>query len=65
VSSLLVIALSLVAFTPPVAAASSGVFRLRIVGGRCATAHKVATDWMARFEANIRAGHIRLPKSVA
>lgn len=41
-----------------------GVFRLRIAGGRCATAHRVAKDWMARFEAGFGAGHGRLPKTV-
>jgi hypothetical protein len=41
-----------------------GVFRLRIAGGRCATAHRVAKDWMTRFEANIRAGHVKPPNSV-
>src|SRR5215210_2507650 len=41
-----------------------GVFRLRIAGGRCATAHRVAKAWMDRFEANLRAGRIRLPRTV-
>jgi hypothetical protein len=43
---------------------SFGVFRLRIDGGRCATAHRVAKDWKKRFEANLRAGHDTLPRSV-
>jgi hypothetical protein len=42
-----------------------GVFRLRITGGRCATAHRVAKRWMTRFEANLRAGQVALPRSVA
>lgn len=85
-SSLLVIALSLVALTPAVAASSTGarkcqsrdlrypfsaggpktfgVFRLRVAGGRCATAHEVAKNWMIRFQANLRAGDIRPPRSV-
>jgi hypothetical protein len=42
-----------------------GVFKLRITHGRCATAHRVAKAWMSRFEANLRAGHVRLPRHVA
>jgi hypothetical protein len=41
-----------------------GVFRLRIDGGRCRTAHEVAKDWKRRFETSFRARHLRLPKSV-
>src|SRR3954452_1362197 len=41
-----------------------GVFKLRIDGGSCATAHGVARTWMRRFEANLGAGRVRLPKSV-
>ena len=41
-----------------------GVFKLRIDGGSCATAHSVAKSWMRRFEADLRAGRVRLPKSV-
>src|SRR4051812_22043853 len=41
-----------------------GVFKLRITGGGCTTAHRVAKIWMTRFEANIRRGHVRLPRSV-
>jgi hypothetical protein len=41
-----------------------GVFKLRITGGTCRTAHRVAKTWMKRFEANIKAGHVRLPRSV-
>ena len=41
-----------------------GVFKLRIDGGSCTTAHSVAKSWMRRFEANLRAGRVRLPKSV-
>jgi hypothetical protein len=42
-----------------------GVFKLRITGGHCPTAHRVAKAWMARFEANLRAGRVKLPRSVA
>jgi hypothetical protein len=42
-----------------------GVFKLRIAHGTCATAHRVAKAWMKRFEANLRAGHVRLPRRVA
>jgi hypothetical protein len=42
-----------------------GVFKLRITGGNCTTAHRVAKAWMDRFEANLRAGRVRLPRSVA
>jgi hypothetical protein len=41
-----------------------GVFRLRISGGRCRTAHTVAHDWMRRFETSLRAGRLRLPRSL-
>lgn len=41
-----------------------GVFKLRIAGGECASAHRVAKDWMSRFEASFRAGRLRLPRSV-
>lgn len=41
-----------------------GVFKLRVAGGGCASAHRVAKDWMSRFEASFRAGHLRLPKAV-
>ena len=42
-----------------------GVFKLRITGGKCATAHRVAKAWMDEFEANISAGRLRLPRMVA
>jgi hypothetical protein len=42
-----------------------GVFKLRITGGNCGTAHRVAKAWMERFEANVRAGRVKLPRSVA
>lgn len=42
-----------------------GVFKLRIAGGGCKSAHRVAKAWMKRFEANIAAGHVKLPRSVA
>jgi hypothetical protein len=41
-----------------------GVFRLKITAGRCATAHRVAKEWMRRFEANLRAGKEKLPARV-
>ena len=41
-----------------------GVFKLRITGGRCATAHRVAKAWMDEFEAHLSAGHVRLPRRV-
>jgi hypothetical protein len=41
-----------------------GVFRLRIDGGRCATAHRVAKTWMRRFEAEIDRGRVKLPRTV-
>jgi hypothetical protein len=42
-----------------------GVFRLRIAGGRCATAHRVAKAWQKRFEANVRKpGPLKLPRHV-
>ena len=41
-----------------------GVFNLRIAGGRCVLAHRVAKAWMTRFEAEFRAGRTALPRSV-
>ena len=42
-----------------------GVFRLRITGGRCRTAHRVAKAWMDEFETNIRKrGKLVIPKEV-
>ena len=41
-----------------------GVFTLRISGGTCRVAHKVAKDWKTRFESALRAGKVKLPKSV-
>ena len=41
-----------------------GVFNLRIAGGRCALAHRVAKAWMTKFEAAFRAGRTVLPRSV-
>jgi len=41
-----------------------GVFELRVAGGSCVTAHRVAQAWMTRFEAAFRAGRVRLPRSV-
>jgi len=41
-----------------------GVFKLTVTGGGCKTAHRVAHAWMKRFETNIKAGKLELPRSV-
>jgi hypothetical protein len=42
-----------------------GVFHLRVTGGKCTTAHRVAKAWMKRFEAGLRMpGAVRLPRNV-
>jgi hypothetical protein len=41
-----------------------GVFRLRVTGGSCSAAHRVAKHWKKRFELAFRAGHVKLPRSV-
>jgi hypothetical protein len=42
-----------------------GVFHLRIEGGRCATAHRVAKAWMRAFEKRLHSpGRLRLPRLV-
>jgi hypothetical protein len=41
-----------------------GVFKLQVTGGRCTRAHRVAKEWMRRFEADIRKGRVRLPRAV-
>ena len=41
-----------------------GVFKLTVTGGGCKTAHRVAHAWMKRFEANIKAGKLKLPRLV-
>ena len=41
-----------------------GVFELRITGGTCSTAHRVAKSWMNDFEGDILRGHLRLPRKV-
>jgi hypothetical protein len=41
-----------------------GVFRLKVTGGTCTTAHRVAKDWKARFQANLNHGSDKLPKHV-
>ena len=41
-----------------------GVFRLRITGGTCTTAHRVAAAWQRSFEAQVKAGRVKLPKHV-
>ena len=33
-----------------------GVHKLKVTGGTCATAHRVAKDWKKRFEANLHKG---------
>jgi hypothetical protein len=40
-----------------------GVFKLRITGGRCTTAHRVAKAWMEKFEAS--QDEVKLPRHVA
>src|SRR4051794_24545506 len=39
-----------------------GVFRLKITGGSCATARRIAKAWKNDFEAALKAGKVRLPK---
>lgn len=41
-----------------------GVFRLRVSGGTCATAHRVAKDWKTAFERRLRSGSSALPRHV-
>jgi hypothetical protein len=41
-----------------------GVFHLRISGGSCTTAHRVAKAWMNEFEANLQHGSEKLPRRV-
>src|SRR4051812_40154645 len=41
-----------------------GVFKLTITGGTCPTGHRVAKAWMTKFEGNLRAGRVKLPRSV-
>ena len=41
-----------------------GVFKLRIAGGSCASAHRVAKEWMNTFEGDLLRGHLKLPKNV-
>jgi hypothetical protein len=49
----------------PGAPRAFGVFKLRIAHGRCATAHRIAQDWMTRFEASFRhPGPLRVPRRV-
>jgi hypothetical protein len=43
---------------------SFGVFKLQVTGGSCTTAHRVAKAWMAKFEANIKAGSTKRPRSI-
>jgi hypothetical protein len=42
-----------------------GVHKLRVTGGRCAAAHRVAKAWMKRFEANLKRGSEKLPRHVS
>jgi hypothetical protein len=41
-----------------------GVFKLKISNGRCRTAHRVAKEWMQRFEDDLADGRLKLPKHV-
>lgn len=41
-----------------------GVFKLRVTGGTCTTARRVAKAWMTEFEENLRKGRVKLPRSV-
>ena len=41
-----------------------GVFHLKATGTSCTTAHKVAKAWMKRFEADLKHGKVKLPKTV-
>jgi hypothetical protein len=42
-----------------------GVFHLRITGGTCTTAHRVAKAWMTKFEADLqKAGPVKLPRKI-
>ncbi len=41
-----------------------GVFHLKVTGGTCATARRVAKDWKQRFQANERQGKVKLPTHV-
>jgi hypothetical protein len=47
----------------PGGAKTFGVFELRITGGGCTTAHRVAKAWMQKLEANIRGGSGNVPRS--
>ena len=42
-----------------------GVFKLRIAGGSCSTAHRVAKAWMTKFEANVDDGRFDIPRRAA
>jgi hypothetical protein len=42
-----------------------GVFELRITGGTCKQAHRVARAWMAEFELELLLGRVKLPRKVA
>jgi hypothetical protein len=41
-----------------------GVFKLRVAGGTCATAHKVAKAWKKQFQAAFNSGHLKVPTAV-
>jgi hypothetical protein len=47
----------------PGGAKTFGVFKLQVTGGSCTTAHRVAKAWMTKFEANIKAGSAKRPKT--
>ncbi|MBJ7332463.1 MAG: hypothetical protein JHC95_21385 [Solirubrobacteraceae bacterium] len=41
-----------------------GVHKLRVTGGTCEKARTVARAWMEEFEANLKKGRVKLPRSV-
>ena len=42
-----------------------GVFGLKVTGGTCKQAHRVARSWMAEFELELILGRVKLPRQVA
>jgi hypothetical protein len=69
--TLLVVAAGL-AFLLPAAAADakptrckSADLRYPFMPGGAKTSHRVAKTWMKRFEANLRHGHVKLPRHVS
>jgi hypothetical protein len=49
----------------PGGAKTFGVFKLKITGATCSTAHRVAKTWMKTFEAHIKAGSAKTPRTAA